>query len=376
MHAGYSLYRGADKLPLRETPQSDYQALSVLPDMQYFLLRTPFRFHDNASGRKLVNFLRRLREGALEDSDWEELNARALGTGGIAPLHEVVDRVRILALRHQVIEQVTDTVVRAQARAAGKQLLWWRALDVGRGHDGPMRSANCQARGYFYDGMQAICSQTVSAKHGVVNNAPVVMHAIALHPNEPARDLTDAAVELRYMPETVFGRVPDGQFLLPDCEPGIVPLAPVEVTVRSKRMRKNFPYYPATAMTDYASQGASFEADACIVLDLSRPEKGPLSFFSINVGTSRYREFAHIKLLRPLWIDGDPLDKEYALAFYGYCGVPPRDAYAAMWRLENAGATQEAYDAALAEFDVRAKAKRDRFETVKRARERRRANRA
>ena len=67
---------------------------------------------------------------------------------------------------------------------------------------------------------------------------------------------------------------------------------------------RNLPLGDGYVVTDYYCQGASFKKDPWLS-HLSVPPTGPLSRASLYVVTSWHAEWGDVRLLTPLWVEGE-----------------------------------------------------------------------
>ena len=301
-------------------------------------LRLNYRIVAGKDGQRLRDFLGRLRSGELREADIEALQERVAGTGDV-PALEAMGDYQVLTLRHEVIDRLVVSLVQRQAMRDGKQLVMWRARDTAHAM-GPAdkRACGLQPVGFFYEGMRAISSYTVSAKYGFVNNSPVELVGIQLNAGEPPLPAPSVSpvVWLDRMPARVYAKVPGKTFKIAsgNFEEGVVSVKPVKLKGPEGKNRLQLPYRPAVVITDFCAQGATFDSTRRVVVDLTRPPSGPFTFHSLYVTLSRFRRWSDVVLLRSILNKCEAL-REMDIAFFLRHALPPKDVVAAAWLIEH-----------------------------------------
>ena len=292
-------------------------------------LRLNYRIEDNADGATLRKLLQRLRHGEVNAADIEQLNSRVAGAPGVPKLEDLGD-YQVLAIRHDVIEHIVVPLVRRLARSAAQQLVMWHAEDS----TATLRTVDCtapnlQPTGFFYRGMRAVASSSVCTDKGVVNNAELELLSLTLDERErplPSPE-SEPVVVLKYLPACVYVRAHGRD---------AVAVVPIERPSRMKKMRRQLPYRPAAVITDFCAQGATFDADRRVVVDICRPPTGSLCFHSLYVTLSRFRRWSQVVLLRAI-LSGEhqPLKRAVDVAFFVKASVPPINVVLAQWWIEH-----------------------------------------
>lgn len=192
-----------------------------------------------------------------------------------------------------------------------------------------------------------------------------------LHPDEPP--LPDPGMEpvhvLRYVPRALLVE-PDGPplgWVFPRSELGVNEIAVlprgVQFTPRESYSlalhRWGFPVEAAYAVTDYFTQGQSFPLEQQWLADMRQPTKGPWLRASLYVMLTRFRSMDALRLLCPLWPEGNVAAEAKVKGALRHILVPDPDL-AAEWRRfqQLAQVTAQQYDTLLSVLKQEAEAHR------------------
>lgn len=308
--------------------QNDFSTVVLLTEQQ----RTPCP--------KLYKYSRMFAR--LEQPTWEEvaefcdaLNSR------VVPSIDAIDAdiVRTVVLRNEVRHPLNWRLASRHAKRCHARPIAWRAVDTCTARS----NANAAQQQLILDAVKLLpaadtgdmnpislffegCLYTFidndAPTLGVAKNATCVGRGLLLHPDEPCDPHDGDIWWLQYPPHAMFVQPLDVKVsdraraaLLPNyptlpehCI--VVPAKDVtfpvtcagqcKVTVR----RHNLPLGDGYVVTDYYCQGASFKKDPWLS-HLSVPPTGPLSRASLYVVTSWHAEWGDVRLLTPLWVEGE-----------------------------------------------------------------------
>ena len=311
MLVGDGLQLPPPRSPSLWTAKSDVHAgrllFSGIRDVVW--LDAVMRQEDSPGGKELIALLNRLRDGKLDRTDLEKINARALGkpnmpTGLDDP---AIAGAQLIVLRNSVKFALLDSQVRRWAAHENKQLLVWNSVEgktkaTFAGNTGEA-SARVPQRGYFYSGMRVILLGNRSFSLCWVHLNTGVAKSIQLDRRERI-DANAPVVELKYLPLGVVIKVDGLNRVVADgYAAGEVPILSCRESVTRSTgvsvVRAGFPFMPAVVGTDYFAQGATFGSN--VVVDLTPPPGAKNLFANFHVALSRFRTMEHVKLLRPLW---------------------------------------------------------------------------
>jgi len=313
--------------------QEDFSTLVVLKQQQ----RTPcpllYKYSRMFASRVPV-------DRALVEEFCDALNRK------VVPLESIAgDVVRTVVLRNEVRAALNWHLASRHAQRLGVRPIAWRAVDtvtsVGLSAEErktvlraskllpAKKSADVGASHVFFEGCMYVFIDNNAPTLGWAKNAACIGQGVLLHPDEPA-DPRDGpvwwlakpplAVFVRPLDQTVspaahevlsaqYPTLPQG-IAVPSCNVSFATTfacvrdgTPADIKVTIKR--HSVPLGDGYAVTDYYCQGPNFKLDPWLS-HVNPPPTGPLLRPSLFVVSSRYRQWDDVKLLAPLWVEGEP----------------------------------------------------------------------
>ena len=253
----------------------------------------------------------------------------------------------MITLRHKVKKHLDIALARHRAASLGKRMIFWKNTDSCSDKGGGQLSdevgvlinelndrvtKNIPQIGCFFPGIEYMFPEN---NLGNIHNREIKNHTckgikIVLHEREPYDDLSKPFRLLAYPPKAIFvkpdgpdiGDVCKGQAGCPrDCIPisQVCRTFPVSWTSHARLLfentlelgnavnvrRQGIPLSLAYCVTDYFAQGMSFKGLPWLI-HLALPDSSPVfSKANILVPLSRPSLWSELKLLTPLWPDGD-----------------------------------------------------------------------
>jgi hypothetical protein len=249
------------------------------------------------------------------------------------------DMLRAVVLRNEVRHPLNWRLASRHAKRCHARPIAWRAVDTctaGGSADPAQRqlimdavkllpaadTADMNPISLFFEGCLYTFIDNDAPSLGVAKNATCIGRGLLLHPAEPCDPHDGDIWWLQYPPHAMFVQPLDVQVseraraaLLPNyptlpehCI--VVPAKDVTFPVtcagqcKATIRRHNIPLGDGYVVTDYYCQGANFKKDPWLS-HLSVPPTGPLSRASLYVVTSRHAEWGDVRLLTPLWVEGE-----------------------------------------------------------------------
>ncbi|KAJ3559079.1 hypothetical protein NM688_g560 [Phlebia brevispora] len=277
------------------------------------------------------DMLHHLRKGEMRQSDIDMLHSLVLkpGSPDVDFSKPPWDSATLVTPRHAVRKLWNHVALRKYCKEHGEQLLIVDAEDSVR-YRGERRQPTAAERYAvalrlktkgtrpnrdlprtleFAKGMEVMVTENLQTDLDITNGARGTIVDIVLDPREPP--VGDAnEVHLQYMPAYILVKMRKTRASpLEGLDEGIIPLQPVDMTMRIKIRsrdhnhslltrtvhRRQYALVAAYAYTDYRAQGQTLPV---VIVDIAQPPTGRLTLFNLYVALSRSSGRQTIRLLR------------------------------------------------------------------------------